>query len=199
MIEDPDPEIEALYTWQLALIYEKMDAGYDRIARLSGFECRGCSDNCCYARFYHHTLLDYLYLRKGCFTLHRSLRTLVLEQAKATVETDAAADKAQERVPVICPLNREEKCLLYPYRPMICRLHGIPHRMNRPDGQILTGPGCEEFEKQNAPGDLFLDRTPCYRELATLERELRTHTGIGSIPKRTIALMVTSFFTRVSG
>jgi hypothetical protein len=42
--------------------YADMDRAYAEVADRYGFHCNGCADSCCLTRFYHHTLLEYLYL-----------------------------------------------------------------------------------------------------------------------------------------
>ena len=42
-----------------------MDADYASVSRAYGFTCRGCDENCCRTKFYHHTFLEYLYIKAG--------------------------------------------------------------------------------------------------------------------------------------
>ncbi len=42
-----------------------MDLKYKEAADYYGFDCTGCEDNCCFTRFFHHTLLEYLYIMEG--------------------------------------------------------------------------------------------------------------------------------------
>jgi Fe-S-cluster containining protein len=91
----------------------------------------------------------------------------------------------------MCPLNREGRCVLYAHRPMICRLHGIPHALRRPDGRVLTGPGCDDYAAQCGPVvKARLDRTPLYTAMAQVERELRQALGFEGKTKMTIAEMI---------
>jgi hypothetical protein len=91
----------------------------------------------------------------------------------------------------MCPLNDEQRCILYAYRPMICRLHGIPHQLRRPDGQRQVGPGCGDFDRQCANSDpKLLDRTPLYIDLAALEKQLRRQLRFEGRIKMTIAQMM---------
>jgi hypothetical protein len=77
---------------------------------------------------------------------------------------------------------------------MICRLHGIPHELQRADGRIARSPGCEEFLNQCRQGGkteyIPFDRTPYYRKMALLENELRLKTGVATKLKLTIAQMI---------
>jgi len=171
----------------LARIFAAMDADYERAALAHGFVCRGCDDNCCRTRFYHHTLVEYLYLRQGLKALAAAERDRLTVRA-AQVAADQAAVPAE---PLMCPLNAQGRCLLYAHRPMICRLHGIPHLLRRPDGRRQEGPGCGDFDRQcGASAQPLLDRTPLYSALAELERELRRRLGFGDKIRMTIAQMV---------
>jgi Fe-S-cluster containining protein len=91
-------------------------------------------------------------------------------------------------------LNHNGWCLVYTHRPMICRLHGIPHELYRPDGEILKSPGCDAFFdqcRQRGKNDYIpFDRTPFYRQMAMLEKELRLETGYHEKIKLTIAQML---------
>ena len=50
---------------QLQDIFAEMDCKYDAVAESYGFKCRGCEDNCCLTRFFHHTYLEYLLSADG--------------------------------------------------------------------------------------------------------------------------------------
>jgi Fe-S-cluster containining protein len=174
-------------TEALGRLYAAMDADYERAAVAHGFVCRGCDDNCCRTRFYHHTLVEYLYLRQGLKALADGERARIEARAAQV----AASQAAEPPEPVMCPLNAQGRCLLYAHRPMICRLHGIPHQLRRPDGRRQAGPGCGDFDRQcGAAAPPLLDRTPLYAALAELERELRRRLDYGAKIRMTIAQMV---------
>jgi Fe-S-cluster containining protein len=172
-------------------LFEQMDRAYDDVARPSGFVCNGCTDNCCMTRFFHHTLLEYLYLEEGLGKLVPEVLVEVKAQAESVVEQTAAIAEADRPVRIMCPLNQAGRCILYAHRPMICRLHGIAHMLRRPDGQTQTGPGCDDFYAQCGPSpDHQLDRTPLYVAMAKLERQLREALGYNGKIKMTIAEMI---------
>jgi Fe-S-cluster containining protein len=172
-------------------LFEQMDRAYDDVARQSGFVCNGCKDNCCMTRFFHHTLLEYLYLKDGLAGLEPEVLGEVKAQAQSVVEQTAAMEGDDKPIRMMCPLNEAGRCILYAHRPMICRLHGIAHMLQRPDGQTQTGPGCDDFYIQSGPSpDLRLDRTPLYVAMAKLERELRETLGFNGKIKMTIAEMI---------
>jgi len=177
----------------LTEIYAAMDHAYSVVADQLGFACSGCQENCCRSRFYHHTLLEYFYLLEGV-SQFRPARRLSVRQSAANVLQEDLVDINGSRNRPMCPLILEGRCSVYPYRPMICRLHGIPHRLERPGQGLLCGPGCETFEQaRRNPNDVRLDRTPYYRQLAELERILKQEAGGGLKIKMTIAEMIISY------
>lgn len=178
---------------QVTQLFKRMDRAYDRAAEKSGFTCNGCKDNCCLTRFYHHTLLELLYLKSGLMALPAAQRQRIKKLAGTVVRQMSDMEACDQPVRVMCPLNEAERCILYAHRPMICRLHGIPHALRRPDGQVQSGPGCDDFNRQcpHAHG-MELDRTPLYVEMAKIERELRSVLGYTGKIRMTIAEMVIS-------
>ncbi len=182
---------------RLAAIFSEMDHAYETVAEKYGFVCNGCKENCCQTRFYHHTLLEYLYLMEGLNTLDEGTIKEVREEAMAANDRMADADNKGLPIRVMCPLNKDGRCLSYRYRPMICRLHGIPHELRHPDGRILKNPGCDAFFDQcrslGKTDYIPFDRTPFYRQMAMLENELRKCVGHMDKIKRTVAQMILTF------
>ena len=179
---------------RLAEVFTSMDAAYDQTAVRHGFVCRGCEDNCCRTRFYHHTLLEAMAIYSGYSRMRPQERQRVLARAVENCRQHAQADDAQTRAKPWCPLNEEGRCLVYDLRPMICRLHGIPHGLRLPGGKTVQGPGCDDFMSRHA-ADMHapLDRTPLYTEMSGLERKLRTDLKIHVKFKQTIAEMILGF------
>jgi Fe-S-cluster containining protein len=179
---------------RLETLLSEMDRAYAAVADQYGFVCRGCLDNCCLTRFFHHTLGEYLYLVEGMRSLTADDRQMVRKQARAVNAKMAEADRRGKPLRMMCPLNRDDRCMLYPFRPMICRLHGIPHELHRPGGGIVKNPGCDNFLEQcRASGTsdyIPFDRTPFYRQMAMLEKELRLETGYRGKIKLSIAQML---------
>jgi hypothetical protein len=155
-------------------LYRDMEEAYDRNAKELNFFCNSCPDNCCDSFFLHHTHTEWAYLWLGLKTLDSRQQQKI--QAKAAQYVIASEDALAKGVrPVImCPLNEDGLCGLYPYRMMLCRLHGVPASLTRPDGQTLKFPGCfrcqEHIQTEN-PGPP-LDRTRFLQRLAGLEIEL---------------------------
>lgn len=176
---------------ELSRLYERMDGAYRQFTVQTGFICQGCEDNCCQTRFHHHTLAELVYLRTGLAQLPDARQRKIRERAD---KAEHEATRCQvEGMPlwIMCPLNEKDKCVLYEYRPMICRMHGVPHELHRPDGVRQVGPGCDEFYNQcGTPDGLRMDRTPYYRDMAQLEGRLRRQTGYGQKIKLTVAQMI---------
>lgn len=176
----------------IEVLFARMDHKYRQVSDQYGFHCQGCKDNCCRTTFYHHTILEYLYLLEGYVHLSEELRATILKQAQ-TVSLHPPEGH-------FCPLCREGSCLLYAYRPMICRLHGIAHEVHHPDRAVSYGPGCAEFEAvaEGKPYVVF-DRTEFYWELSRLERETRAALGVNQKIKMTVSQMVTTFWNGSPG
>ena len=109
----------------------------------------------------------------------------------------AALERRGDLIRVMCPLNERGRCALYDHRPMICRLHGIPHGLRRPDGRLLTGPGCDDYYAQCGNSDpAHLDRTPLYTVMADLECRIRAQLGFSRKIKLTVAEMIINEISR---
>lgn len=176
---------------EAARLFAQMDAAYGNAAKNAGFVCNGCKDNCCRTRFYHHTLMELLYLKSGLAALPPLPQQRIMDRADAAARQMETLEHQGRPVRVMCPLNEQDRCILYAHRPMICRLHGIPNAMRRPDGRILTGPGCDDYYLQCGPaGGDPLDRTPLYTAMADLERRLRDRLGFTGKIKLTVAQMI---------
>jgi len=176
------------------IIFASMDRKYKESADYYDFNCTGCEDNCCFTRFFHHTLLEYLYIMEGYGTLDHEKQVEVKRRALEVCRKNDEAEEKGMPVRVMCPLNFDGLCLIYDYRPMICRLHGIPHELQRPGQSIMYSPGCDTFTKQCQEKELFkFDRTPFYVEMAELEKELRQSVGVRQKIKLTVAQMLVMF------
>ena len=176
---------------RLKQIYAAMDRAYKTAAGHYDFTCDCCRDNCCRTRFYHHTVIEYTYFIEGLKTLTPLKQDEVKSRGMSVVDKTAGVDDNAEPVRLMCPLNFDELCILYPYRPMICRLHGIPHELRKSGQKTIYGPGCETFDRRCGPGAYFeFDRTPFYLELAKLEQEVKQALGITAKFKMSVAEMI---------
>ena len=168
-----------------------MDRAYNQAASAAGFVCTGCEDNCCRSLFYHHTYLEYIFLRSGFAELSQARRQEIKERALAYVRSVSATPAGPVGKRMICPLNNEGRCRLYAVRPMICRLHGIPHEFTPPGHSLRLGTGCKAFYDQSGPNENYrLDRTPHYLEMARLEAQFKWQLGLNQKIKLTVAEML---------
>lgn len=179
---------------RLADLYAAMDRAYAAHAAALSLTCEGCPDNCCLTYFHHHTVIERLYLWEGLATLAPRLREDLVVQARRYV----AEAPAETGNPALCPLHRAGRCLLYDYRPMVCRLHGVPWvlRRGRPTGEVQ--PGCRRSMQLAADVEFVtpLDRTDLYAELAALEQACRQAMRQSGTVKTTVAEMVLQFARR---
>jgi Fe-S-cluster containining protein len=179
---------------RLKKIYAAMDRKYREAADYYGFECTGCEDSCCFTRFYHYTLIEYLYIKEGFHCLEHEKQAEMKQRSLAVCRKTDEADKKGMPVRQMCPLNVESLCVLYPHRPMICRLHGIPHELQRPGQGILNSPGCGTFARQCHKMERFkFDRTSFYMQMAALEKEMKQAVGMTQKIKMTVAQMIVTF------
>lgn len=161
---------------ELAALYEEMECAYDKVARKLGHTCDGCPDNCCDSYFTHHTYLEWAYLWRGMETLDGAKRKEIIERAGEYEHRAREMIDRDERPVVMCPLNEAGRCVLYRYRLMVCRTHGVPASLTRPDGRTLRFPGCfrcQELVERRFSGqtDLpFMERTHLLRRLVSLEQ-----------------------------
>ena len=179
---------------RLKEIYAAMDGKYQEAADYYGFECTGCEDNCCLTRFYHYTLIEYLYIKEGFHRFENKKQVEVKQRSLAVCRKTDEADEKGKPVQQMCPVNFGSLCVLYPYRPMICRLHGIPHELQRPGQGILNSPGCGTFAlKCHGKKRFKFDRTPFYMQMAALEKEMKQAVGVTQKIKMTVAQMIVTF------
>ena len=189
-----DKEALGTYTCRIRDLYDRMGKAYDRAAACYGFSCNGCDENCCEERFYHHTLSEFLYLLRGIQSCDEEKRKEVFDRARKVAELYRIHDATGGAKRVMCPLNTDGLCSLYAQRLMICRLHGVPYRMRRPDGTETQGTGCHKVKwnmSSEKNSECMFDRTGLYRELSGIEIELRHKLGFGHRIKMTIAEMIT--------
>jgi Fe-S-cluster containining protein len=188
------PEHFSRHLIRLEQLYAFMDRSYKIIADHYGFACNGCEDTCCLTLFHHHTHLELFYLSKGFSTLDRQRQVAIEEKAEAVCSAVRATEKNDPPLRQMCPLNIDNRCSLYAFRPMICRLHGIPSELHRPDGKTTRAPGCASFMDRCGQWTYVpFDRTPFYRDLAGIEQALRRDmSGAGKI-KMTVAEMILAF------
>ncbi len=187
---------ELSYVFQkLSDVFQAMDNAWDEIAAKYQFQCNGCKDNCCQSLFFHHTHVEKAYLTHGFNLLPMADKTEIIDKARdycdTTFDPEAPSDTEAASKKIPCPLLLEGRCRLYQFRPMICRMHGLPHELHKPGFPVIKGPGCDAgrfAEKTYIP----FDRTPFYREMAGVEMEFRTVSGKTGKARETIAQILLS-------
>jgi Fe-S-cluster containining protein len=169
--------------------FSNMDQTWDKIAAGYAFQCNGCEDNCCKSLFFHHTYIEKAYLLHGFHRLEKKMQTIILKKAQTYCTKTFSQPGTIKSHRIYCPVNKNGLCLLYRFRPMICRLHGLPHELNRPGFKTLKNPGCEAGSFESKPYIKF-DRTLIYQEMAQIELLYRkTFNKKGKI-KESIAQML---------
>lgn len=162
-----------------------MDEAYNRLAAWYDFSCEKCVETCCTIGFQHFTLLEFVFLSRGLRSLDSSEREVLLAKARQAAGLGDHGQAAR------CPLEVEGRCSLYDYRPMICRLHGLPHLLRHPHRGEFKESGCRVFRNIHTdPENRSLDRTPFYTEFARLEGEARLIFGTSRVPPRNVARMI---------
>jgi len=188
------PSFPKKYINELAFIYKQMDQAYLDAANAYDFHCNGCKDNCCYTRFFHHTYIEFQYLMHGFKQLSDNLQSEIIKAAEQVCEKTNEQLAENKSVRLMCPLNEDGKCILYDYRPLICRLHGVAHELTFPGQPTQYTPGCEAFSQHYKLLNLNdyhpLDRTPHYTRMGLLEKSYRTEFQINQRFKKTIAEMI---------
>lgn len=165
-----------------------MDDAYVGASRQAGFSCDGCDGiKCCTVDLTVHTFAEMLYLRRGFSDLDEDLRLVIKQRLDEILKAKSEDPFGESYRNAVCALNFDGKCILYDHRPMICRLAGIPHVINKPNSTQVRSVGCSRFEnyiKPNFP-DVCVDRTMFYREMAQLELSV-----IQELGRRTQSLTV---------
>ncbi len=157
-------------------LYKRMDQAYVETAGALGLSCAGCTDNCCETPFSHHTYIEWLDLSRAISALPEARLNEVRHNAEEWLRVQRGSMPGViPRVP--CPLSVPTEsglgCGLYEHRPMVCRLHGVPTYLVRPDGARLSFPGCEHAQElAKTKPDAALDRTMLLADLARLEMDL---------------------------
>lgn len=162
---------------ELEEIYSKLQAEYDRVAGELDFSCDGCPDNCCDSYFLHYTYAEWAYLWCGVHQQPQEKQKQLVDRARRYIQECEKALSRDTRPQVMCPLNEQGQCVLYKHRLLVCRTHGVPAAMTRPDGRTLRFPGCfrcQEIVEARPDGNVVsqVERTPLLQRLARLENDL---------------------------
>lgn len=173
----------------LIRLYSKMDNTYNKVAAQYGFHCTGCKDNCCTSLFFHHTFVEKAFLLHGFFQMDTGVQKKIRQTAADYVSKTFSSATTGNSLKLMCPLICQDRCSLYFFRPMICRLHGLPHELHPPGRQKIRGPGCNTGQFDSKPYIAF-DRTPFYVKMAELEHNFQHKHNKAGRPRQTIAQML---------
>ena len=174
------------------LAFREMRSQYPSCVKCEPF----CSD-CCHAVF-GLFLIEAAYLRSHFEKLDRKERRQAVPRAgKAEKEMGSVINEAQkrggprgsyslEKARVRCPLlNEADECVLYQYRPITCRVYGIPTAIQGNAHVCWKA----KFEKEKAYPVFNLDEVN--RKLYHLSRGFLQETG-GSDPSKATFLVSVS-------
>lgn len=156
-------------------LFRDIDQVYSITTERLGFSCKGCDGaKCCSVDLIVHTASEQNLLEGGVRTLAPDLRDNVVARAAQMVKAKHKDPNGASYRDSVCALNFNGMCALYHHRPMICRLAGLPHKILKPDGSEITGPGCHVFHSrfQDPPIDGIIDRSQFYRRMAELETDI---------------------------
>lgn len=162
---------------ELEDIYQKLQQEYERVAEILDFSCNGCPDNCCDSYFLHHTYAEWAHLWLGIRELAPERQQFLITRAKSYLDQCQQDLAAGKRPQIMCPLNEDGLCALYQHRLLVCRIHGVPASMIRPDGQTLRFPGCYRCQdivnvREKQAHIPHVERTGLLQRLALLENQL---------------------------
>ncbi len=174
----------------LTQLYNEMDTAWNRVADIYEFECTGCTDNCCLSLFFHHTYVESAFIKYGTKMLSPETQKEIINKANNYCAQTFGPNQSSPASPVSkkipCPLLLNGQCRLYEFRPMICRMHGLPHELHKPGYGVIKGPGCKagQFDRHTY---IPFDRTPFYSRMAGIEMAFRSRTGKSGKIRKTIA------------
>jgi len=172
-------------------LYSQMDTTWDKIASEYHFLCSGCKDSCCQSLFFHHTYIERTYFLHGFSKLSQDKKEIILDRAKTYCQTTFTKNSEIKTLKIMCPVNENGNCSLYSYRPMICRLHGLPHELRKPGHPPVKGKGCDTGQFEGKPY-LKFDRTLYYQKMAQIETQFRYSSNKKGKIKETIAQILIS-------
>jgi len=157
---------------RLVRLYQRMDEAYADAAGAASLSCTGCDGvQCCTVDLTVHTFAEMALLQEGFQSLPFDLRCEIKDRARRVVCSRDRSHASDEYRNAVCVANFDGACILYDYRPRICRLAGVPYQAVRPDGTVIRGPGCTRFKDAIAKAhpELLIDRSDFYRGMADIE------------------------------
>ena len=182
------------------LLVEKSDSAFNRMAKdyRNCIKCEiHCSD-CCHAVFglflieaafiqHHFRRLDRKARREAILQANRSDEELRKIEEKLEIYEDDPHMKsfALSKERMRCPLlDQNEECILYPYRPITCRVYGIPTAIH---GKAHVC-GKAAFKKGESYPTFDLDAA--YKGLYQLSGALLQKAGQGDMERASLMISV---------
>ena len=164
-------------------------------------DCVRCKINCadCCHAIFGIFLIEALFLKNDFERLDKEEKEKAISRAK---KSDQELEKVQKKLKqfrddpyminyilarerIRCPLLSEDnKCILYPYRPITCRVYGIPILI-RGNVRVCHKSG---FEKGNTYTTYNMDRT--YEELYSISKELLSASGVKDTDRASLMISV---------
>ncbi len=182
------------------MLVAKGDVAFETIERDYGscIKCKPQCSDCCHAIF-GLFLIEAAYIQQHFNELDRKVRREVLSNAK---KYEKALQKVEERLQaheddprmksyalskerVRCPLlNQNEECIIYPHRPITCRVYGIPTAIQ---GKARV---CGKAAIERGESYPTFDLDACYKELYRLSKELLVQMGQSDMEKASLLISV---------
>lgn len=182
------------------LLVDKADEAFKRMEKehRDCIKCEPHCADCCHAVFglflieaaflkQHFDQLDGEEIREAllrCDDMERALKRLEIRLQKHEDDPQMQAYvMAQGRIR--CPLlNENQDCILYPYRPITCRVYGIPTKIH---GKARV---CGKAEFKNGESYPTFDLDAVYRDLFNLSEELLKSEKQGDSEKASLLISV---------
>lgn len=174
----PELLLSSALTAELVALYQGLQNEYDQVAGRLPLTCTACPDNCCDSWFFHHTYSEWAYLWQGLRQLEQQTLAQIIVRAEDYLRQSEEQLAQGQRPRILCPLHEQGRCSLYGHRLLVCRMHGIPATLTRPDGQTLRFPGCfrcqqiVEARYQQPAEAPAMNRTQLFSGMAALEARL---------------------------
>lgn len=115
-----EPSLENRHVVDLALWFGEYEALIARADdNIKGSDCGKISDQCCFEPF----LLPFM---EVVYLSHKINRLFTSKQRMEIIEKAANSLKQnRQNLKILCPLNNSNKCSIYEYRPLRCRIFGV--------------------------------------------------------------------------
>jgi Fe-S-cluster containining protein len=103
----------------------------------------GCSD-CCRKSYYPVSEVEYDYVREGFNKLDETLKETIQQEAVQILKDRRKFLKTNADIMAfkyVCPFLRQDACVVYHHRPLLCRSHGLIYKDIEKENKIKV-PNC---------------------------------------------------------